>query len=113
VVHTSVHTTPCVCSGPRFTVSGVIRYHGDATITQSTVVVTGDCIIESAGDPLPGPDPSWTGRLSNLAPTADVVEGAAWLRLSDGRECEIEITRAVAGSGLIEFSGAAGILDLR
>jgi hypothetical protein len=42
----------------------------------------------------------------------NLVEGGAWLRLADGRECEIQIERAVAGSGLTEFSGAKGIRDL-
>jgi hypothetical protein len=42
----------------------------------------------------------------------NLVEGGAWLRLADGREGEIQIERAVAGSGLTEFSGARGILDL-
>jgi hypothetical protein len=43
----------------------------------------------------------------------NLVEGGAWLRLADGRECEIRVERAVAGSGTTEFSGAKGILDLR
>jgi hypothetical protein len=42
----------------------------------------------------------------------DLVEGGAWLRLADGRECEIQVEGAVAGSGFTEFSGAKGILDL-
>jgi hypothetical protein len=91
----------------------MIRYHGRATIAQGVPTIEGDCLIESAGDPIPGSDPSWSGRLSGSAPESDLVEARAWLRLEDGRECEIEITRAVAGSGLVEFSGAAGILDLR
>jgi hypothetical protein len=42
----------------------------------------------------------------------NLAEGGAWLRLADGRECEIQVERAVAGSGFTEFSGAKGILDL-
>jgi hypothetical protein len=90
----------------------VNRYHGSATISQGAAVVEGDCIIESVGGPAPGPNPAWAGRLQDLAPTMDLVEGGAWLRLADGRECEIQVERAVAGSGLTEFSGAKGILDL-
>ena len=41
-----------------------------------------------------------------------VEGGAAWLRLADGRECEIQVERALAGSGITEFTGAKGILDL-
>ena len=43
----------------------------------------------------------------------NLLEGGAWLRLADGRECEIQVERAVAGSGTTEFSGVKGILDLR
>jgi hypothetical protein len=89
----------------------VIRYHGSAAISQGAADVEGDCIIESGGA-IPGPDPSWWGRLQDPAPKRNLVEGGAWLRLADGRECEIQITRAVAGSGLIQFSGAKGLLDL-
>ena len=90
------------------------RYHGSATISQGASVVEGDCIIESAGGPAPGPDPAWSGNLQeDPAPTVNLLEGGAWLRLADGRECEIQVERAVAGSGLTEFSGAKGILDLR
>ena len=88
------------------------RYHGSATITQGTAVVEGDCVIESIGGPAPGPDPAWSGNLHDLAPTVDLLEGGAWLRLADGRECEIQVERADAGSGFTEFSGAKGILDL-
>jgi hypothetical protein len=42
----------------------------------------------------------------------NLLEGGAWLRLADGREGEIQVERAVAGSGFTEFSGAKGILDL-
>jgi len=90
----------------------VNRYHGSATITQGTAVVEGDCIIESIGGPAPGPDPAWSGNLHDLAPTVDLLEGGAWLRLADGRGCEIQVERADAGSGFTEFSGAKGILDL-
>jgi hypothetical protein len=90
----------------------VNRYHGTATISQGVAVVEGDCTIESVGDPAPGPDPAWSGRLQDPTPTVNLVEGGAWLRLADGREGEIQIERAVAGSGLTEFSGARGILDL-
>jgi hypothetical protein len=89
------------------------RYHGTATISQGAAVVEGDCIIESVGGPAPGPDPAWSGRLQEPAPTMKLIEGGAWLRLADGRECEIRVERAVAGSGTTEFSGAKGILDLR
>ena len=88
------------------------RYQGSATITQGPAVVEGDCIIESIGGPAPGPDPAWSGNLHDLAPTVDLLEGGAWLRLADGRECEIQVERADAGSGFTEFSGAKGILDL-
>ena len=88
------------------------RYHGTATISQGAAIVEGDCIIESVGGPAPGPDPAWSGRLQDPAPTLNLVEGGAWLRLADGRECEIQIERAVAGSGITEFTGAKGILDL-
>lgn len=89
------------------------RYHGTATISQGAAVVEGDCIIESVGGPAPGPDPAWSGRLQDPAPTMNLVAGgAAWLRLADGRECEIRVERAVAGSGTTEFTGAKGILDL-
>jgi hypothetical protein len=88
------------------------RYHGTATISQGAAVVEGDCIIESVGGPAPGPDPAWSGRLQETAPTMNLLEGGAWLRLADGRECEIRVERAVAGSGTTEFSGAKGILDL-
>jgi hypothetical protein len=90
----------------------VNRYHGTATISQGAAVVEGDCIIESVGDPAPDSDPAWSGKLQDPAPTVNLVEGGAWLRLADGREGEIQIERAVAGSGLTEFSGAKGILDL-
>lgn len=90
------------------------RYHGNATISQGAAIVEGDCIIESVGGPAPGPDPPWSGRLQDPAPTMNLVEGgAAWLRLADGRECEIQVESAVAGSGTTEFTGAKGILDLR
>jgi hypothetical protein len=93
--------------------AGVVNhYHGSATISQGRAVVEGDCIIETAGGPAPGPDPAWSGNLEDPAPTVDLVEGGAWLRLADGREGEIQVERAVAGSGLTEFSGAKGILDL-
>ena len=88
------------------------RYHGTATISQGAAVVEGDCIIESVGGPAPGPDPAWSGRLQEPAPTMNLVEGGAWLRLADGRECEIRVERALAGSGSTEFTGAKGILDL-
>ena len=88
------------------------RYHGSATITQGTAVVEGDCIIETVGGPAPGLDPGWSGNLQDAAPTVNLVEGGAWLRLADGRECEIQVERAVPGSGFTEFSGAKGILDL-
>jgi hypothetical protein len=79
----------------------------------SSALVEGDCIIESVGGPAPGPDPAWSGRLQEPAPTMNLVEGgAAWLRLADGRECEIQVERALAGSGITEFSGSKGILDL-
>jgi hypothetical protein len=90
----------------------VNHYHGSATISQGAAVVEGDCIIETVGGPAPSPDPAWSGNLEDPAPTVNLVEGAAWLRLADGRECEIEVERAVAGSGLTEFSGAKGIRDL-
>jgi hypothetical protein len=88
------------------------RYHGTATISQGAAVVEGDCTIESVGGAASGPDPAWSGRLQEPAPTMNLVEGGAWLRLADGREGEIQVERAVAGSGLTEFSGARGILDL-
>ena len=90
----------------------VNRYHGSATISQGAAIVEGDCIIESVGGPAPGSNPAWAGRLQDPGPTMDLVEGGAWLRLADGRECEIQVERAVAGSGLTEFSGAKGIRDL-
>jgi hypothetical protein len=101
---------------PRFSYSsdlwcGVVhRYHGSATIRQGAAVVEGDCSIDSVGGPLPGPDPAWLGILEDPAPEVNLVEGGAWLRLADGRECEIRVERA--GSGVTEFSGAKGILDL-
>jgi hypothetical protein len=93
-------------------VRGRHRYHGSATISQGAAVVEGDCIIESVGGPLPGPDPAWSGILEDPAPEVDLVVGGAWLRLADGRECEIQVERVVARSGVTEFSGAKGILDL-
>ena len=90
----------------------VDHYHGSATISQGTAVVEGDCVIATVGGPAPGPDPAWLGSLQDSAPTLDLLEGGAWLRLADGRECEIQVERAVAGSGLTEFSGAKGIQDL-
>jgi hypothetical protein len=92
----------------------VIRYHGSAAIRQGPAEVEGDCIIESVGDPSPGPDPSWSGILQeDPAPKVNLVVGVgAWLRLADGRECEIQVERADAGSGVTEFTGARGILDL-
>jgi hypothetical protein len=88
----------------------VNHYHGSATISQGAAVVQGDCTIETVGGP--ALDPAWLGNLQDPAPTVDLVEGGAWLRLADGRECEIQVEHAVAGSGLTEFSGAKGILDL-
>jgi hypothetical protein len=88
------------------------RYHGSATISQGAAVIEGDCILESVGGAAPGSDPPWSGRLQDPAPELNLVEGGAWLRLADGREGEIQVERAVAGSGLTEFSGAKGILDL-
>jgi hypothetical protein len=90
----------------------VDHYHGSATISQGTAVIEGDCIIATVGGPAPGPDPAWLGSLQDSEPTLDLLEGGAWLRLADGRECEIQVERAVAGSGLTEFSGAKGIRDL-
>jgi hypothetical protein len=92
---------------------GVVnRYHGSATISQGAAVVEGDCIIESVGGSAAGSDPAWSGTLQDPAPSVNLVEGGAWLRLADGREGEIQVERAVAGSGVTEFSGAKGILDL-
>ena len=91
----------------------VNHYHGSATISQGATVVEGDCIIETVGGPAAGSDNAWSGNLQDPAPTVNLVEGGAWLRLADGRECEIQVERAVAGSGLTEFSGAKGILDLQ
>jgi len=92
----------------------VIRYQGIAKIRQGNAFGEGLCIIESHGDPTPGPDPSWSGKLQDAAPTVNLSEGAAWLELTEnGREGEIVITRTVAASGLVEFSGAFGISDLR
>ena len=88
------------------------HYHGSATISQGAGVVEGDCILETVGGPAPGLDPGWSGNLQDAAPTVNLVEGGAWLRLADGRECEIQVERAVPGSGFTEFSGAKGILDL-
>jgi hypothetical protein len=90
----------------------VDHYRGSATISQGAALVEGDCIIETVGGPAPGPDPAWSGNLQDPAPTVNLVEGAAWLRLADGRECEIQVERAVADSGFAEFTGAKGILDL-
>jgi hypothetical protein len=90
----------------------VIRYQGIATIRQGDAVSEGLCTIESHGEL--GPDPSWSGKLQDAAPTVNLSEGAAWLHLTEnGREGEIVITRTVAGSGLVEFSGAFGISELR
>ena len=62
--------------------------------------------LDIASGDLPKTDHRW--------PADEHFEGGgAWLRLADGRECEIQVERAVAGSGLTEFSGAKGILDLR
>ena len=88
----------------------VDHYHGSATISQGTAVVEGDCVIATVGGP--ATDPTWLGSVQDSAPTVDLLEGGAWLRLADGREGEIQVERAVAGSGLTEFSGAKGILDL-
>ena len=88
----------------------VDHYHGSATISQGAAVVEGDCVIATVGGP--ATDPTWLGSLQDSAPTVDLLEGGAWLRLADGREGEIQVERAVAGSGLTEFSGAKGILDL-
>jgi hypothetical protein len=87
----------------------VDHYHGSATISQGTAVVEGDCSIETVGGP--ATDPAWLGNLQDPASEVNLVEGGAWLRLADGRECEIQVERA--GSGVTEFSGAKGILDLR
>jgi len=88
----------------------VNHYHGSATISQGAAVVEGDCIIETVGGP--ATDPPWLGNLQDPAPTVNLLKGGAWLRLADGREGEIQVERAVAGSGFTEFSGAKGILDL-
>jgi len=90
----------------------VNHYHGSATISQGAAVVEGDCIIETVGGPAPGTDPAWSGNLQDPAPTVNLVEGGAWLRLADGRGCEIQVECAVAGSGLTELSGVKGIQDL-
>jgi hypothetical protein len=111
-------STSASSTTPRFSYpsdygAGVVdHYHGSATISQGVAVVEGDCIIVTVGGPAPGPDPEWAGNLQDPAPTVNLVEGGAWLRLADGRECEIQVERAVAGSGLTEFSGAKGIRDL-
>ena len=86
------------------------HYRGSATISQGTAVVEGDCIIATVGGP--ATDPAWLGNLQDPAPTVNLLKGGAWLRLADGREGEIQVERAVAGSGFTEFSGAKGILDL-
>jgi hypothetical protein len=110
---TSASSTTPRFSYPSDLWCGVVhRYHGSATISQGAAVVEGDCTIESVGGPLPGPDPAWLGILQDPAPEVNLVEGGAWLRLADGRECEIQVERVVAGSGVTEFSGAKGILDL-
>jgi len=90
----------------------VHHYHASAMISPRAALVEGDCIIETVGGPAPGSDPAWSGNLQDAAPTVNLAEGGAWLRLADGRECEIQVEHAVAGSGLTEFSGAKGILDL-
>jgi len=105
-------TTPRFSHPSDYGAGVVSHYHGSATICQGTAVVEGDCIIETVGGPAPGPDPAWLGSLQDPAPTVNLFEGGAWLRLADGRECEIQVERAVAGSGLTEFSGAKGIQDL-
>jgi hypothetical protein len=105
-------TTPRFSCPSDYGARVVSHYHGSATISQGAAVVEGDCIIETVGGPAPGPDPGWLGNLQDPAPTVNLVEGGAWLRLADGRECEIQVERAVAGSGLTEFSGAKGIQDL-
>ena len=80
-------------------------------IRRGAATVEGECSIESVGGPLRGPDPAWLGILEDPAPEVSLVErGGAWLRLADGREYEIRVERA--GSGVTEFSGAKGILDL-
>ena len=105
-------TTPRFSYPSDYGVGVVNHYHGSATISQGATVVEGDCIIETVGGPAPGSDNAWSGNLQDPAPTVNLVDCGAWLRLADGRECEIQVERAVAGSGLAEFSGAKGILDL-
>lgn len=87
----------------------VISYQGSATIRQGAAATEGECFVESPGDARPGPDSAWSGRLSGPAPKLDLNEGPAWLSLQDGREGEIQITRAVAGSGLVEFEGIGSL----
>ena len=86
----------------------VNRYHGHRDDSQGASVVEGDCIIESAGGPAPGPDPAWSGNLQeDPAPTVNLPRrwppGCAW-RMS--RECQIQVERAVAGSGTHRIFGA-------
>jgi hypothetical protein len=88
----------------------VAHYHRSATISQGTAVVECDCIIETVGGP--ATDPAWLWNLQDPGPTVNLLKGGAWLRLADGREGEIQVERAIAGSGFTEFSGAKGILDL-
>jgi hypothetical protein len=88
------------------------RYHGTATISQGAAVVEGDCIIESVGGPAPGSRSCLVGETPGTRTYDESHRGWRLVALGDGRECEIRVERAVAGSGTTEFSGAKGILDL-
>ncbi len=53
--------------------------------------------------------------LRDPAPAATLEEGRAWLSLNEEpvREGAIEITRAGAGAGVIDFDGIGSVRELR
>src|SRR5262249_42569608 len=91
----------------------VIRYQGSATIRQGTIVIEGECVVESEDIQPAEPDLPWSGRFRDLAPGANLQEGGAWLRLYEEpvREGAIKITRAGSGSGagLVDFDGIGSL----
>ena len=95
----------------------MIRYQGSATIRQGTTVIEGECVVESEGDQLAELDLPWSGRFHDPAPSANLDEGRAWLRLNEEpvRESAVKITRAGSGSGagLIDFYGIGSLRELR
>ncbi len=83
----------------------MIRYEGHARITRGSSFAEGSCVIEGESES----DSAWFGRMSTSRSSGSVEEGPARLRLPDGREYAIQVTRSGLGTGPLEFFGAEPI----